>query len=86
MFAVNLAALEKAGLRDKVHVAVGGAPVTEEYARKVEADSYAPDASIATRMAKQLMGAASAAGTEAGEAALEKAVMTIDRTLRKAGD
>jgi 5-methyltetrahydrofolate--homocysteine methyltransferase len=86
MFAVNLAALEKAGLRDKVHVAVGGAPVTEEYARKVQADSYAPDASIATRMAKQLMGAASAAGTEAGEAALEKAVMTIDRTLRKAGD
>jgi len=34
---------------------VGGAPVTEEYAKHVGADSYAPDASMATRMAKQLV-------------------------------
>src|SRR5207237_3880703 len=67
MFEANLAALEKAGLRDRVHVAVGGAPVTEEYARKVEADSYAPDASIATRMAKKLLGVAASGGSAEGE-------------------
>ena len=85
MFEANLAALEKAGLRQGVHVAVGGAPVTEEYARKVEADSYAADASIATRMAKQVMGAGPGGGASQGEAALEQAVMLIDRTLRKGG-
>jgi methylmalonyl-CoA mutase cobalamin-binding domain/chain len=78
MFKVNIEALQKAGLREKVHIAVGGAPVTEEYARHVGADSYAPDASMATRMAKQLVGA------RTGESkALEQAVMLIDETLRK---
>src|SRR5947207_3087160 len=56
MFKANIEALTKAGLREKVHVAVGGAPVTLEYAKHVGADSYAPDASMATRMAKQLVG------------------------------
>src|SRR2546428_264768 len=56
MFKANIEALQKAGLRDKVHIAVGGAPVTEEYAKHVGADSYAPDASMATRMAKHLVG------------------------------
>ncbi|HEY8679925.1 MAG TPA: corrinoid protein [Candidatus Dormibacteraeota bacterium] len=78
MFKVNIDALTKAGLRDKVHIMVGGAPVTEEYAKHVGADSYAPDASIATRMAKQLVGDRSQ-----GSAALEEAVMLIDKTLRK---
>jgi 5-methyltetrahydrofolate--homocysteine methyltransferase len=78
MFKVNLEALEKAGLRDKVHVMVGGAPVTEEYAKHVGADSYAPDASIATRMAKQHVGA-----SRPTSAALEQAVTLVDRTLRK---
>src|SRR5207247_2020778 len=50
MFKVNIEALRKAGLRDKVAVMVGGAPVTEEYAKLSGADHYAPDASIATRM------------------------------------
>src|SRR6202040_584903 len=61
MFKVNIQALEKAGLRDKVTVMVGGAPVTEEYAKLAGADHYSPDASIATRMAKQIVGAAQAA-------------------------
>jgi hypothetical protein len=52
--------------------------VTEEYAKHVGADSYAPDASIATRMAKELVGDRSQ-----GSAALEEAVMLIDKTLRK---
>jgi methylmalonyl-CoA mutase cobalamin-binding domain/chain len=78
MFKVNIEALGKAGLRERVHVMVGGAPVTEEYARHVGADSYAPDASIATRMAKKLVGARTAESP-----ALEQAVMLVDRTLRK---
>ena len=78
MFKANIEALTKAGLRDKVHVAVGGAPVTLEYAKHVGADSYAADASLATRMAKELVGSRAP-----GSAALEQAVMKIDETLRK---
>jgi 5-methyltetrahydrofolate--homocysteine methyltransferase len=81
MFKVNIDALTKAGLRDKVHIAVGGAPVTEEYAKHVGADSYAPDASMATRLAKQLVGARNEAS--AGAQALEQAVKLIDETLKK---
>jgi methylmalonyl-CoA mutase cobalamin-binding domain/chain len=81
MFKVNIEALTKAGLRDKVHIAVGGAPVTEEYAKHVGADSYAPDASMATRMAKQLVGDRS--DPSRGAHALEQAVKLIDETLKK---
>ena len=52
MFKANINALEKAGLRDKVIVMVGGAPVTQEYADAVGADGYAADASTAVRLAK----------------------------------
>jgi methylmalonyl-CoA mutase cobalamin-binding domain/chain len=55
MFKANINALEKSGLRDKVIVMVGGAPVTQEYADKVGADGYAADASTAVRMAKDLI-------------------------------
>ena len=55
MFKVNIEALEKAGLRDDVIVMVGGAPVTQEYARVVGADGYAPDAASATKRAKELL-------------------------------
>jgi 5-methyltetrahydrofolate--homocysteine methyltransferase len=45
---VNMAkvikALEQAGLRDKVKIIVGGAPLTEEYARQIGADAYGRDA------------------------------------------
>ncbi|MEM1569275.1 MAG: cobalamin-binding protein, partial [Candidatus Bathyarchaeia archaeon] len=37
-------ALKDAGLRDKVKVIVGGAPLTEEYARQIGADAYGRDA------------------------------------------
>ena len=79
MFKVNIEALQKASLREKVHVMVGGAPVTEEYARQSGADTYSPDASIATRQAKAIVGAAQAAESSA----LEQAVDLIDKTLRK---
>ena len=48
-------ALEEAGLRDRVKVLVGGAPVTQAYAEQIGADGFAPDASSATRKAKELL-------------------------------
>jgi len=55
MFKANINALTKAGLRDRVLVMVGGAPVTQEYADVVGADGYAADASAAVVRAKQLI-------------------------------
>jgi 5-methyltetrahydrofolate--homocysteine methyltransferase len=54
----TIEALAEAGLRDRVKVLIGGAPVTQEYSDKIGADGYAPDASSATRKAKELLGAA----------------------------
>jgi 5-methyltetrahydrofolate--homocysteine methyltransferase len=48
-------AIEQAGLRDQVKIIVGGAPITEEYARQIGADGYAPDASRAVNVAKSLI-------------------------------
>lgn len=44
-----------AGLREKVKVMVGGAPVTEKFAREIGADGYAPDAASAVQVAKSLI-------------------------------
>ena len=55
MFKANINALVKAGLRERVIVMVGGAPVTQEYADVVGADGYAADASAAVVRAKELM-------------------------------
>ena len=55
MFKANINALTKAGLRDRVIVMVGGAPVTQEYADVVGADGYAADASTAVVKAKELI-------------------------------
>ncbi|MFC2010759.1 B12-binding domain-containing protein [Chloroflexota bacterium] len=49
-------ALQKAGLRDKVQVMIGGAPVTEKYAQQIAADAYASDAGSAVSKAKELLG------------------------------
>ncbi len=49
--------LEAAGLRDKVKVMVGGAPVTESYAKEIGADGYAEDAISAVDMAFRLIDA-----------------------------
>jgi 5-methyltetrahydrofolate--homocysteine methyltransferase len=54
----TLDALQEAGVRDKVGVMVGGAPVTQAYADEIGADGYAADASRAAALAKQLVGAA----------------------------
>ncbi len=46
-------ALTEAGLRDKVKIMVGGAPLTAEFAKDIGADSYAPDAASAVDTAKE---------------------------------
>jgi 5-methyltetrahydrofolate--homocysteine methyltransferase len=47
-------ALKEAGLRDKVKVLVGGAPVTSAFAKQIGADAYAPDAATAIDVARGL--------------------------------
>jgi corrinoid protein of di/trimethylamine methyltransferase len=47
----------EAGLRDKVKVMVGGAPVTESFAKEIGADGYANDAISAVDVARKLVGA-----------------------------
>lgn len=46
--------LVEAGLRDRVKVMVGGAPVTEKFAQDIGADGYAPDAASAVEKARTL--------------------------------
>ena len=48
-------AIEEAGLRDKVKIMVGGAPVTQDYADKIGADAYTPDAGAAANRALELV-------------------------------
>jgi len=49
----TIEALKEAGLRERVKVMVGGAPLTDKYASEIGADVYAPDASSAATRAKQ---------------------------------
>jgi 5-methyltetrahydrofolate--homocysteine methyltransferase len=51
----TIEALKAAGLRDKVKVLVGGAPLTKAYADQIGADGYAPDASQAAKLALSLI-------------------------------
>jgi 5-methyltetrahydrofolate--homocysteine methyltransferase len=51
----TIEALTEAGLRDQVKVIIGGAPVTQTFADEIGADGFAPDASSATRKAKELL-------------------------------
>jgi 5-methyltetrahydrofolate--homocysteine methyltransferase len=50
----TITALEEAGLRDKVKIMIGGAPVTDSFAKQIGADGYAPDASRAVAVARSL--------------------------------
>ena len=52
----TIKALEEAGVRDKVKVLVGGAPVTQDFADQIGADGYAANASSAAEMAKKFAG------------------------------
>ena len=50
----TVAALNAAPFRSKVKVMVGGAPITQEFADKIGADAYTPDAATAAKKAKEL--------------------------------
>jgi 5-methyltetrahydrofolate--homocysteine methyltransferase len=56
---VNMAevikALETAGLRDKVKIIIGGAPITQNYADQIGADGYSPEAASAVDKAKSFI-------------------------------
>lgn len=54
----TIKAIEEAGLRDSVKIMVGGAPVDEEFARRIGADGYGANAPAASDLAKKLVGAA----------------------------
>lgn len=51
----TIRAIEKAGLANQVKTIVGGAPVTETFAKEIGADGYAPDAASAVDVAKSLI-------------------------------
>lgn len=52
----TIEALKEAGLRDRVKVLVGGAPLTQKYSDDIGADGYAADASRAVAVARALLG------------------------------
>jgi 5-methyltetrahydrofolate--homocysteine methyltransferase len=51
----TIKAIEAAGLRERVKVMVGGAPITLEYSQRISADGFASDASQAVTLAKSLL-------------------------------
>ena len=55
MMEATIKALEKAGLRQKVKVMVGGASVTQAYADRIVADGYGADAVAAVEKARALV-------------------------------
>jgi len=52
----TIQAFEGANVRKQVKVIIGGAPVTEKYAKEIGADGYAPDAASAVDIVKSLLG------------------------------
>jgi 5-methyltetrahydrofolate--homocysteine methyltransferase len=52
---VVIQALKEQGLRDKVIVLVGGAPLNAAFAEEIEADAYCRDAAVAVETAKKLV-------------------------------
>jgi 5-methyltetrahydrofolate--homocysteine methyltransferase len=50
----TLKALEDAGLRSKVKVMIGGAPITQAYAEEIGADFYAPDSTAGKDFARRV--------------------------------
>lgn len=47
--------LENAGIKDRIKVIIGGAPVTQDFANTIGADGYAPDAATGVDVAKNLL-------------------------------
>lgn len=55
MMKSTIASVVQNGMRDRVKILVGGAPVTQKYADEIGADGYAPDAGSATKLVKKLI-------------------------------
>jgi 5-methyltetrahydrofolate--homocysteine methyltransferase len=53
----TIEAFRQAGIRDQVKVLIGGAPVTEQYAREIGADGYGGNANVAVALARQIVAA-----------------------------
>lgn len=51
----TIEALKGAGIRDNFKIMIGGAPVTDKYAKEIEADGYASDAGSAVTKVKELL-------------------------------
>ena len=52
----TIKALEEAGVRSKVKIMIGGAPVTQSFADQIGADGYASNAASAAELAKKFVG------------------------------
>ena len=50
---VAIQAIEKEGLRDKVKIMVGGAPVNKEFSEQIGADFYAVDSTAGRNYARE---------------------------------
>lgn len=55
MMESTIRCIEESNLKDKVIIMVGGAPITQQFADRIGADGYAPDAATAVDIAKKLM-------------------------------
>ena len=53
----HIEAFRQAGIRDRIKVLIGGAPVTEQYAREIGADGYGANANVAVALARQIVAA-----------------------------
>lgn len=60
----TIEALKQAGVRDRVKVLVGGAPVTSEFAREIGADGYGETAGAAVSLARKICQPAAAAAAQ----------------------
>jgi 5-methyltetrahydrofolate--homocysteine methyltransferase len=54
----TIEALTEAGVREKVKVIIGGAPITQDFADEVGAGGFVPDAGSAPRVVSSLLGIA----------------------------
>lgn len=54
MMKQTIDAVTEAGLREQVKILVGGAPVTDAFAKEIGADAYAPDAGSASKALKKM--------------------------------
>jgi 5-methyltetrahydrofolate--homocysteine methyltransferase len=51
----TIESIEQAGLRGRVKIIIGGAPVTQGFASQIGADGFSADASSATNLAQSLL-------------------------------